>query len=246
MTGWPDADSSPAGAEPRDAATLIIVDDQKGERLVLLGKRRQTQVFAPGKFVFPGGSVDPADAQLRTHGRLRDSERHPLMHDMKLVSGAIAPETFALAAIRETFEETGLLLGAPAAGALQNPPPSWQAFASHGYAPKLSTLAFIARAITPPGRSRRFDARFFLASGDDIALRTQATDGEFEDLAWVTFARAREMNLHNVTLSVLEEAERYLRLAPAERDCAPVPYFLMGRDGWQRDIIARQPTALGA
>lgn len=246
MTGWPNGDIAPAGDEPRDAATLIIVDEQPGRRLVLLGKRRHTQVFAPGKFVFPGGSVDPADAQLRTDGRLRDSERHPLLHDMKAISGSMSPEVFALAAIRETFEETGLLLGAPAARVLEDPPLGWQPFVAHGYTPKLSTLAFIARAITPPGRSRRFDARFFLASGDDIALRTQATDGEFEDLAWVTFAQAREMDLHNMTLSVLEEAERYLQLAPAERDRAPVPYFLNGRDGWQREVIARQPTARGA
>ena len=64
MTVSPDATVKPAGNEPRDAATLVIVDEELGRRRVLLGKRRQTQVFAPGKFVFPGGSVDPATAVL--------------------------------------------------------------------------------------------------------------------------------------------------------------------------------------
>ena len=246
MTVSPDATVKPAGNEPRDAATLVIVDEELGQRRVLLGKRRQTQVFAPGKFVFPGGSVDPGDCGLALGGLLRECERHPLMHDIKPASGAITPEVFALAAIRETFEETGLLVGSSHASPTTQVPPGWQSFVAHGFAPQLSSLAFIARAITPPGRSRRFDARFFLVPASAIALQTQATDGEFEELAWVTFSKARAMDLHNMTLSVLNEAERFLLLAPEQRACAPVPYFLEGADGWRRNVIARQPSALGA
>ena len=234
-----DASEEPA---PRDAATLVIVDESRSGRSVLLGKRRQTQVFAPGKYVFPGGSVDAADSLMPPCGQLRDSERIPLLHDLKPVSNAAVPETFALAAIRETFEETGLLIGTRTRHA-RAVPKSWQGFVELGCQPRLAGLSFIARAITPPGRSRRFDARFFLALAADIAVQTNATDGEFEELRWVSFAAAYDLDLHGVTRSVLEEAERYLGLSAHGRSVAGVPYYFATGHGWQRDVIARRPPS---
>ena len=66
----------------------------------------------------------------------------------------------ALAAIRETFEETGLAIGVPDHGAPGKPPPgAWSRFAATGVTPALDAIDFLAGAITPPGRPRRFDAR---------------------------------------------------------------------------------------
>ena len=233
----------PAYAEPRDAATLVIIDSRQR---VLLGKRRPAQVFAPGKFVFPGGSVNPADTEMQPGGRLRETERYPLLHDLNPASGASSPEVFALAAIRETFEETGLLVGARQAKQPPSAPKDWQSYVSHGCEPRLNSLTFIARAITPPGRPRRFDARFFLAPADDIVAQTGTHDGEFEALAWMAFAEARAQDLHSVTRSVLEETEHFLTLSARDRTLAPVPYFFEGPGGWHRDVIARQPVSLGA
>ena len=224
------------GDAPRAAASLVIVRDAAGGPQVLLGKRRQTQVFAPGKFVFPGGSLDAADLALRIDEQLAAAERYPLLHDQ----AAIMPEALALAAIRETFEETGLLFGKPSSGVPASAAGGWPAYYAHGWAPSLASLSFIARAITPPGRTRRFDARFFLVAASAIAFDSGSHDGEFEELVWLPFAAKDTLNLHGVTRDVIEEAARFLALDGAARRLAPVPFYFQGEAGWQRSLIARR------
>src|SRR5512144_2316895 len=134
---------------PKDAATLILVD--RSERLpkVLLGKRHRRHKFMPGKFVFPGGRVDPVDRRMPV---ARPLDPHAEAHLMKRLQRASAAKAraFALAAIRETFEETGLLLGMPTREPAKVPPGPWTAFAEAKILPDLSVLHFIGRAITPP------------------------------------------------------------------------------------------------
>ena len=229
-------------AQPRDAASLVIIDASSGEPKVLLGKRRMSQAFAPGKYVFPGGSLDAADSELACGGRLVEHHRGALAHGLR--PGHPLPEAYARAAIRETFEETGLLLGA-AGSAPEHLPEAWQPIYALGVGPNLPTLAFIARAITPPGRSRRFDARFFLADASAISHRTQNNDGEFEEIGWCGLVQAKAMDLHGMTLSVIEEAVRFLALTQADRRIAPVPFFFQDASGWQRSFINRSPTTRG-
>ena len=83
----------------------------------------------------------------------------------------------ALAAIRETFEETGLAIGVGGHGAPESPPAgAWTRFAATGVTPALDAIDFLARAITPPGRPRRFDARFLIADARFIAKRIEGVD----------------------------------------------------------------------
>src|SRR5436189_1050761 len=140
---------------PRDAATLIIVDGASGEPRVLLGRRRLDMAFMPGRYVFPGGRVDPADKHVAVEHDLEAGEIGKLMVAMKGTPSAARARALALAAVRETFEEAGLLIGTPAQAATLPKVPGWQDFFAHGFQPKLTGLTFFARAITPPGRPRR-------------------------------------------------------------------------------------------
>ena len=104
-------DLSYAYVRPKDASTLMLVDRSGPVPKVLLGKRHQRHKFMPGRYVFPGGRVDPADRLMPV---ARPLDPHAEAHLMKRLQRAspVKARAFALAAIRETFEETGLLLGA--------------------------------------------------------------------------------------------------------------------------------------
>jgi 8-oxo-dGTP pyrophosphatase MutT (NUDIX family) len=152
-----------AGIDPKDAATLIIVDRTGPEPKVLLGRRHARHVFLPGKFVFPGGRVDAVDHAMPAVKPLHpDTERKLLAHTrFQTGKDAVA---LALAAIRETFEETGLLIGTKDAAGANAPSGLWTPFVQTGFYPDPSQMRFVLRAITPPGFARRFDARFFAST----------------------------------------------------------------------------------
>ena len=99
---------------PKPAATLIILDHSGAEPTVLMGRRNPAHKFMPGKFVFPGGRVDPVDRHMRVALPLHTEVQDRLLAHLPRRGPAMA-QALALAAIRETFEETGLVLGAPAA-----------------------------------------------------------------------------------------------------------------------------------
>ena len=133
----------------------------------------------------------------------------------------------ALAAIRETFEETGLLLGKRVDSVPAVPDGPWQAFAEANVLPDLAQLHFIVRAITPPRRPRRFDARFFAADASAIAHRIDGKvgpDSELVELVWLPIAEAKKHDLPTITqvaLDELEAASRRLRPRPS------VPFYRM-------------------
>jgi 8-oxo-dGTP pyrophosphatase MutT (NUDIX family) len=174
----------------------------------------------PNKFVFPGGALDAADARVPLASPLGATCAARLEHDAP--AGLAGP--LAVAAIRELWEETGLVLGT--AGTWQGAvPEDWQGFAATGHLPAAAPLSFVFRAITPPGRPRRFDARFFLADGahvmgdpDDFS---RASD-ELSHLHWVPLKEARKLNLPFITEVVLGEVA-----ALAEKGGPPesVPFF---------------------
>jgi 8-oxo-dGTP pyrophosphatase MutT (NUDIX family) len=121
-----------------------------------------------------------------------------------------SPKSFATAAIRELWEETGQCLGKPA---LWNAPEGWGGFEERGLAPDATPLHFFFRALTPPGRPRRFDARFFLADADALATDpddfSEAED-ELSHLHWVSMQDVRQLNLPFITRLVLAELEKHL------------------------------------
>jgi 8-oxo-dGTP pyrophosphatase MutT (NUDIX family) len=161
-------------ARPRNAASLILVRHGPKGREVLMGKRPRRSSFAPDVFVFPGGKVDPADYAAEPI--------RPL--DMECVRRTGASprlaKALAAAALRETREETGLVL------------PD-----DH------SALALVARAITPTNSPIRFHARFFIADADQ-AEGDHADSHELTELAFRPLEETRKLALMDVTEAMLE------------------------------------------
>jgi len=180
---------------PRDAATLIIL---RNRREVLLGCRAAKHVFMPHRYVFPGGGVDAGDARVPSPVSLSEETQAVLCES---VSAARA-RALGMAAVRETFEETGLILGRPTEKPIRTQSSHWQPFFSTGMVPALDRLSYFARAITPPGRVRRFDARFFVVEEQHVSGMVRG-NGELEDLRWVDLAQLDELKLAPITRLVL-------------------------------------------
>ncbi len=203
----------------RDAATVIVMRDRGNAPRVLMGQRGAQAAFMPNKFVFPGGAVDAADSDVPLHRPLPAPCRERLGIDAR----ADLSRPLAAAAIRELWEETGQMLGAP--GSWDAPPPDWHGFARAGLVPDAAALRFVFRAITPPGRPRRFDARFFLVDADALVTDPDdfsAASDELSHLQWIALDRIRDFDLPFITEVVLAEVA-----ARASGDSAPqsVPFF---------------------
>lgn len=201
----------------RDAATLIILRDRNTAPRVLMGQRGAGAAFMPNKFVFPGGAVDPADENLPVRP-VTEPCRSRLMED-----SIRAPEVLAAAAIRELWEETGLTLGR--VDAWPDPPQGWRGFAANGLVPNTAALRFVFRAVTPKGRPRRFDARFFLSDAADLTSDPDdfsRAEDELAHLQWVPLDRARHFDLPFITQVVLAELMTQLKSTDAP---TRVPYF---------------------
>ena len=225
---------------PRDAATLILVERRAGVPHILMGRRSRQHVFYPGAYVFPGGRVDRTDGAVPTADETPEATRQRLMRAMKGRPSERRARALMLAAVRETFEETGILLGVT--GEIEEAPRTadWQAFFSHDVVPALSPLAFIARAITPPRRSRRFDTRFFAADANAIAKMLPPEDrptDELSELVWLPIDEARSLKIPNITRAVLAELEQRLD-EPGELTAdLPVPFFHAVRGSFVRDLL---------
>lgn len=197
---------------PRDAASLVIfrrrassaAEDPSQAIDVLVGRRSDRARFKPGTYVFPGGGLERADHRVRPVSAL-----DPVDVTRLAVGGSAArAHALALAAIRETWEEVGLMFGAPG-DVGENPSPSWQAFRNQGLAPALDRLAYLGRAITPSVQPIRFHARFFAAEVSDVHGEPRPS-GELSDVQWVTLADTARLNLMPVTLLMLDALTRRL------------------------------------
>ena len=213
----------PAGEDKtrvRDAATVIVLRDRVTAPKILMGQRGAAAAFMPNKVVFPGGAVDAADADVPLAAPLAATCR------ARLAEGAPARlvDALAAAAVRELWEETGLVLGRPGAWP-GTPPADWARFAATGHLPSAEGLTFVFRAITPPGRPRRFDARFFLVDAERIAGDPDDFSGAEEELShlrWIPLDRVREADLPFITEVVLAEvAARVAHPGPPPS----VPFF---------------------
>ncbi len=197
-------------AEPiRPAATTVLLRRTADGPQVLMGQRGAGAVFMPSKYVFPGGGVDPADHRPLTPGLLGDACLARLTQHLS--DPAPSPAALAAAALRELVEETGLTLIPSATPALR----------------------FIFRAITPPGRSRRFDARFFLIDATHIAGDPDdfsAASDELSHLHWIGTDAARALDLPFITEVVLAEVTALAMGYPDEGtpffdNSGPIPTF---------------------
>lgn len=234
----PPGDDAAKAIRPRDAATLVIVDRVMGVPRVLMGRRRLDQVFMPGKYVFPGGRVDASDRTVESADELHPVEAAKLLLDMKGTPSQARARALAMAAIRETFEEAGLIIGAPAEPpAKPLDPPSWRDFFACGFRPKLSSLALFARAITPPGRPRRYDTRFFCISADEISHEVESSDGELSGLHWLTIEEARSLDLPAITRVMLEDLTDFLKVGNTGSGDALVPYYHHKNGTFRRELL---------
>ncbi len=191
---------------PHDAATLILYRNSPEGPRILMGCRSSGHDFMPNKYVFPGGRVDDEDALVPALSELAPEV------DQRLASGAArATRAFPLTSIREMFEETGLIVGRAASG-LGAVPAAWNGYYAQGAAPCLARFQFLGRAITPPMRHKRFDARFLMADAEDALIddRPPIDGRELADLRWFTLAEAGELDLPNVTRFVISEVEAWL------------------------------------
>ena len=199
---------------PRDAATLILVRHEPDGPAILMGQRSRRAKFVPGSFVFPGGRLDSHDWEAEPATSLSAPAAK-----MGLRGKAAKATALGMAAVRETFEETGLLLAADGdVGDADDE--TWREMRALGRAPDLSRLTYIARAITSPYSPIRFHARFFMA-----LYRMEDGDlggsGELSDLQWIPLARAADYAILDVTQFMLGEVWRRLEEPNAET----VPLF---------------------
>ena len=186
---------------------------------VLLGRRSGRSRFMPGIYVFPGGRVGPEDHQ--PSGFAEPLPEPPPGLDRTTRQRL---PVFARAALRETYEETGLLLGAAQVASAPSPRRAatgpggsgldgsglggtapWKAFAAAGLDPGFAGMRLVARAITPANSPVRFHTRFFLAEGT-AAVGEIAGDGELEDIHWAPIESLPELPMAAITHLVLEEA----------------------------------------
>jgi 8-oxo-dGTP pyrophosphatase MutT (NUDIX family) len=206
---------------PRDAATLILIRRDGPKPRVLMGRRNGGHDFMPDKWVFPGGRIDRSDF----HAPHATALRPDVAARLEKTASPSRARALALTAVRETFEEAGLLLAKPAPPRPGAGP--WREFIAQGAAADLDALRFIARAVTPPARHKRFDARFFMAEADRLmSLDRQADCGELDEIAWVALDDALGLDLPSVTRFVLREIPEHLA-DPARP--APSLRFLYGR-----------------
>jgi 8-oxo-dGTP pyrophosphatase MutT (NUDIX family) len=206
----PGQEPRPRAVRPRDAATLIVLRKDGAKPRLLMGRRNKGHSFMPGMWVFPGGRIDPSDYRAPHVGELPEETRRRL--------GVGAPgakaRALAMAAIRETFEEAGLLIGKPAPARVAAGP--WREFLAHGALPDLSSLQMVARAVTPPQLPKRFDARFLMAPAEALtSLERQPDCGELDEIAWVELEEALHLELPGVTRFVVKEIAQ--RLIEPER-----------------------------
>jgi 8-oxo-dGTP pyrophosphatase MutT (NUDIX family) len=223
--------------KPRDAATLILVDRSERVPKVLLGRRHERHRFMPGKFVFPGGRIEPSDRTMRYAAPLNDSDVQRLMRQVQKPS-LIKAAAYALAAVRETHEETGIMLGTPSAKPVAAPSETWQPFAQAGILPDLSKIHFVARAITPPKRQLRFDSRFFAAEVTAIARRDDGfvgPDKELVELVWMPITDASRLDMPGITAVALEELQD--RINSGMSFDHPAPLYRMLHKKFVREIL---------
>ncbi|MEM9432757.1 MAG: NUDIX hydrolase [Pseudomonadota bacterium] len=206
----------------KNAATIILLRYLDGKPHVLMGQRGKNASFMPDKFVFPGGAVDPTDVTTPLLRPINETclARLALTPREEDTGASELGHALCVAAIRELWEETGLPLVAD-----EQAPSDWHGLTLEGRPPTADGLRYVFRAITPPGRPRRFDARFFLADASSIPADPDDfsnADDELRHIHWVALDKARQLNLPFITEVVLAEVSA---LATLRGSPPSVPFF---------------------
>lgn len=182
---------------PRDAASLIVWRIGPHGPEVLMGQRHAKHRFMPDVMVFPGGRVDPDDHRQPAIKELLPATRAMLERRATTARA----RAIGIAAVRELFEETGLVLGEQR---------------GDGVAADLGALHYVCRAVTPGGRPIRFNARFLCAPSEAVHGEI-AGSGELERLGWFTPEQAHRHRVADITGKVLVEFLDWLEMTPTRR-----------------------------
>ena len=224
---------------PRDAASLVIIKyDDTGPPRILMGRRHANQVFLPNKYVFPGGRIETADSRVATAAELPEVELEKLLLSVPARTSRSRMRALALTAVRETFEETGLIIGGKGCRPEKTTSPGWCNFLQHGQRPDPSCLKFFARAITPPGRPRRFDTRFFWVDSSKISHKSSLMDGELSDLDWITLSEARNRDVADITQQILNDIEAVLSPPSGAAENDPIPFYRTRKNTYERVLLS--------
>ncbi|SMD05822.1 NUDIX hydrolase [Rhizobium sp. RU36D] len=223
----PKREAGAVNLRPKDAATLLLVDRSGSSARVLVGRRGGGHVFMPDLFVFPGGRRDRTDSALPF-----DTDLHPEVLDRLASAGDAASvrraRGIAMAAVRELHEETGLTIGR-----LEPCEPSSRLCAS------LSSLRYVARAITPPGNVRRFDTRFFLTFVDEVGVDPASvrSSDELQDLQWVDMDAATALKMPPITRTILDDVKKLMSADPSLPFGSAGPFYYLRHGRLQRGSI---------
>lgn len=245
--------SAQSALRPRDAASLLLIDRTGRTPRILMGKRHPSLAFMPGKFVFPGGRADAVDGAIAAATELSHNDTQKLMTGMGTRATQRRARALGLCAIRETFEETGLRIARgsaekfssakrlSSANIIMPDNKDWCAFLERGALPALGDLRYFARAVTPPGDVRRFDARFFIAFRDSLPELERATlvpSGELEDLDWVAIDEVDKLDVARITQAILKEARMLLTETRLELPATlPVAQYSKRHGRFVREVI---------
>ena len=237
MTGS-ERDQSFPDSEPRDAATLMLIDrSDAANPKVLLGRRHAGHKFMPGKFVFPGGRIEAA--RPRNAGGKRIACRHAEEADdaRRRTERGLTPAAFRSPPCARPARR-------PASCSASSASRRRRCRATSGptsprqHLPDLGQIHFIARAITPPRRPRRFDTRFFTADASHIAHRIDGIVGpnsELVELVWAPIVEAAKFDMPTITSVVLEELNA--RVAAGMAHDLPVPFYFMQDQQFCRELL---------
>lgn len=230
----------PSQRKPRDASTLIIVRNDDTVPRFIMGKRHENSKFMPGKFVFPGGRVDACDSRVKPFSDLHPLVEKSLINKMRGTPSPLRARALAMAAIRETFEEVGLVVGKPHDNGFKTKSSAWTAFADTGFAPSLENIRFLARAITPPGRPRRFDTRFLVVDATEVANIDQPVNVDSDELLechWVSFDDSKNLDLPFITRRILEYLQESMSNNVGLTPGTPRPFQHMNRGKWCYETV---------
>ena len=201
-----------------------------------MGRRRKRARFLPDIYVFPGGRVDAGDRRVA-------GDRFALSADTRCALIRDTPNTpplaLALAAIRETHEETGYLLGTSASADMFSRLPAtsfWNACRTAGMVPDVAALNYIMRALTPTLSPRRFNTRFFLADGATCQGNLLA-DGELKDLHWLPLDDAFKLPIIDVTERALATARQLWQDRAHGLQATTIPFLRYIRDTLRIDHV---------
>ena len=199
---------------PRVASTIVLTHGPKENPRILMGQRSSRHDFMPSVYVFPGGRVDRGDSYVDHAGDLSSRTE-------SILEAAFSPRrarAVVLASVRETYEETSLLLGEPGKTTRNINHPSWDAFRRAGLKPSLTGIEVFGRAITPPHRHKRFDTWFFLKHLEMPQVPEITDSAELLNVGWFTLDEIWNLELQRATEMMLKVLKRYLAYDTPQTD----------------------------